>query len=61
MNIKSHPEYWGIHKKIYQQEYDILPSSTRWQIAEFPHSREAQDFNKRVVKEVERKLLLSTE
>ena len=61
MNIKPHPEYWNIHKEIYQQEYDILPPSVRWLIDESPHCREAQDLNKRVMAEVERKLLSPVE
>ena len=61
MNVKSHPDYWKIHKEIYQQEHDILNSNVRCQIAECPHSRAARDFNEKVIREVERKLLFSVE
>jgi len=61
MNIKSHSEYWNIHKEIYQQEYDNLNLSAREIVTSQPHSKEARDFNQRVIREVERKLLLSVE
>ena len=61
MNIKSHSEYWNIHKEIYQQEYDNLNLSAREAVTSQPHSKEARSFNQRVIREVERKLLLPTE
>ena len=61
MNIKSHPEYWNIHKKIYQQEYDNLNLSVREIVMSEPHSKEAKNFNKRITREVERKLLFPVE
>ena len=61
MDVKSHPDYWKIHKEIYQQEYDNLNLSTREVVVSQPHSEEARSFNQRVIREVERKLLLPTE
>ena len=61
MDIKSHPDYWKTHKEIYQQEYDNLNLSAREIVTSQPHSKEARDFNQRVIREVERKLLLSVE
>ena len=61
MNVKSHPDYWKIHKEIYQQEYDNLNLSTREIVTSQPHSKEARDFNQWVIREVERKLLFPVE
>ena len=57
MNIKSHPEYWNTHKKIWQQEYDNLNSDTRKIIMESPHSIDSKDFNKKVANLIARELL----
>ena len=61
MNVKSNPDYWKIHKEIYQQEYDNLNFTDREIITNEVHSREARTFNQRVAKEVERKLLFPVE
>jgi len=61
MDIKSHPDYWKIHKEIYQQEYDNLNSGIREVVTSTPHSRVAKDFNTWVTREVERKLLFPVE
>ena len=57
MNIKSHPDYWNVHKEIWQQEYDNLNSRIAEAVRSEPHSKEAREFNSMVIKEVERKLL----
>jgi len=57
MNPKSHPDYWNIHKKIWQKEYDNLDTGIRELVMSNPESKESYLFNKRVREEVERKLL----
>jgi hypothetical protein len=57
MNIKSHPEYWNTHKKIWQQEYDNLNSDTREIVMTQPSHSVTRNFNVQIFREVERKLL----
>ena len=61
MNTKSHPDYWKIHKEIYQQEYDNLDSRTREIVTSQPSHSITRDFNVQIFREVERKLLFSVE
>jgi hypothetical protein len=61
MNIKSHPEYWNTHKKIWQQEYDNLNSEVRKIVMNSPHNLASKDFNKLVNRLVERELLSPVE
>ena len=57
MNIKSHPEYWNYHKRIWQKEYDNLNSNDRDVIMNDPFSAASKKFNEQVDKQVERELL----
>ena len=61
MNTKSHPDYWKIHKEIYQQEYDNLNSQAREIVMSQPSHTITRDFNVQVFREVERKLLFPVE
>ena len=61
MNIKTHPDYWKIHKSIWQQECDNLPAREREIIMNEPHDSMTRRFNKRVAEAVERKLLFTVE
>ena len=58
---KSHPDFWKIHKEIWQQECDSLSTRERAIIMNQPWHIATKDFNKEVCKEVERKLLFSVE
>ena len=57
MNIKSHPDYWNTHKRIWQKEYDNLNSNDRDVVMNDPNSIASKKFNKQVNKQVERELL----
>ena len=61
MNIKSHPDYWKIHKEIWQQECDNLDIQTREIIMNRPSHSVARNFNTQIYRDVERKLLLPVE
>jgi len=61
MNIKSHPEYWSTHKKIWQEEYDNLAPDVRESVAKNPDSSEAKLLDKKVYQSIKRILLSSVE
>jgi hypothetical protein len=61
MDIKTHPDYWKIHKLIWQQECDNLPAREREIVMGEPHNSTTTRFNKMVAGEIERKLLLTIE
>ena len=61
MNIKSHPDYWNIHKSVWQEEYDNLDLQVRERIVNEPYSKEARMLNLKVHIEIERKLLSPVE
>ena len=47
-DIKSHPQYWHIHKEIYYNEFDCLDNEVRESIQNNPESNDARRFNTRV-------------
>ena len=47
-DIKSHPKYWQIHKKIYYNEFDSLDNGIREDIQRNPTSHDARVFNNRI-------------
>ena len=57
MNIKNHPEYWNVHKEIWQQEYDELAQPVRDSITNDPYSKETKNFNSKIHKLIERKVI----
>jgi hypothetical protein len=61
MNIKNHPQYWYVHKKIYQEEYDNLNPAIREIVSSDPYSKEAKDLELKVSRNTERELLFSVE
>ena len=61
MNIKSHPEYWSTHKKIWQEEYDNLTQQERDEVMSDPQNKKSRMLNSKVDKLISRMLLSSVE
>ena len=61
MKIKSHPEYWATHKKIWQEEYDNLKPEIREMIIQDENCNQAILLDKKVHQAIKRILLSSVE
>ena len=47
-DIKSHPQYWDTHKKIYFSELDSLDNEIRGSIISQPQGSDAERFNNKI-------------
>lgn len=61
MYLKSHPEYWNTHKKIWQEEYDNLTQQERDEVMSDPQNKKSRMLNSKVDKLISRMLLSSVE
>ena len=57
----SHPDYWNVHKEIWQQEYYNLDPQVKETIMNDGGSKEARMLDLRVGRLIERKLLSTVE
>jgi|7_EtaG_2_1085326.scaffolds.fasta_scaffold394617_1 hypothetical protein len=56
MQLKEHPKYWTLHKKIWEEEYDKLTADECKKIVDDPQGKDATVLEDKVNLIIARKL-----
>tara|TARA_B110001454_G_C12362066_1_gene284719 strand:+ start:205 stop:393 length:189 start_codon:yes stop_codon:yes gene_type:complete len=55
--LKMHPSYWVLHKKFWQEEYDVLDKDVATEVMRDPRGAEAYGLEKKVRSKIRESLM----